>query len=408
MTILTQAELAHHVQPLLCSAEDNPTDAAMKAVFSQLCEPADTSCGALTQQLGYEGLLDLLLARATAAQLLNQLQHHQVEEIEERFQRDLASVWQDSCERWLPRLNKREFLANLDHAKALGLKLLARDSHWYPSRLQVLGNGQPSVLWTKGNVNLLSAPATVAIVGSRNTSVYGRNVATDLAVVAADHNIVTVSGGAYGIDACAHRGSLQAGGQTIAAMAGGLGRLYPQANLDLLNHIGEQGLLIAELPPMVAPAKWRFLKRNRLIAALGDATVVVQAGLKSGAMNTADKAAELGKVVAVVPGQINSAYHIGCHRFANEHPNTQLVTSVADLPYLLPGRLGGPELQGAMAGIGVLETRALDALADGENSFEQVLKESGLTGSEGAIALGSLELEGLVRRVGAGYVRVAK
>jgi DNA processing protein len=408
MKFLSSAELAHHVEPLLCDSQVESRGVAIKAVFSKLCEPADTACGVFTQHLGHEELLQLLLARASAAELKKLLQDWQVEAIEQVFQQGLAQVWQASCERWLPRLNKREFLASLDQAKALGLKLVPQDSHWYPPRLEVLGAGMPLVLWTKGEVSLLTAAATVAIVGSRNTSVYGRNVATDLAVVAADHNIVTVSGGAFGIDACAHQGSLQAGGSTIAAMAGGLGRLYPLANLELLNQIGEQGLLISELPPMVAPAKWRFLKRNRLIAALGDATVVVQAGIKSGAMNTADKAAEFGRPVAVVPGQINSAYHVGCHRFANEHPNTQLVTAVAELPYLLPGRMGGPELQGVAAGLGALETRALDAFVPGENAFEKLLKESGLTASEGAIALGSLELEGLIKRVGSGYQRVGK
>lgn len=403
--LFTAAELEHHLRPLLCEQEVNAQEAAAAAVFSHLCEPGDQAHNLFLEHIDQSALLQLLVARASAKAASAAFETFQVQQIEESFGQPFEVLWRESCERWLPRLSKNEFIANLDHAKALGLRLVPKPSHFYPNRFEVLEAGQPDVIWAKGNVDLLNAPAIVAIVGSRNTSVYGRNVATDLAVVAADHNIVTVSGGAFGIDACAHQASLDAGGATIAVMAGGLGRLYPMANLELLQNVAREGLLISELPPKVAPAKWRFLMRNRLIAALGDATVMVQAGIKSGAMSTARKAQDLHKTVAVVPGQINSAFHIGCHRFVNEFGGTQLITNSADLPYLLKatGNLGPLPPNG----LGVLETRAFDAFQPGENSFEQLLKESGLTSNEGAIALGSLQLEGLVERFGAGYRKVA-
>jgi DNA processing protein len=406
MTLITESELKHFVEPLLCTDELSAREVFIAATFSQLCEPGDRSLAALGAPLGNGRLLELLIVRADAQTVLALLEPWQVQEVEQVFEQPFSEIWQAACERWLPRLNRADVFASLDQAKALGAHLVPRFSQFYPSGFEDLGDGQPPLLWVLGDAGLLNRPATISIVGSRNTSSYGRAVASDLGVVAADNGIVTVSGGAFGIDACVHQATISAGGQTIAAMAGGIGRLYPPSNKPLLESVAKTGVLFSEMPPGVAPAKWRFLMRNRLIAAMGKATIVVQAGLKSGSMNTANTALELGRRVAVVPGQLNSAYSIGCHNFLNEKLGlVELIADAKELPRLLNDR---SEVDSLPPGLGTLETRALDSFVAGVNSFEQLLRESGLTSKEGMRALGSLEMEGLVTRVGSGYKRVAK
>ena len=406
MTLITESELKHFVQPLLCTNELPAREVFIAATFSQLCEPGDRAFAALGVPLGAGQLLELLISRAQAKAVFAILEPYQVQEVEQVFEQPFAEIWQAACERWLPRLNRADVFASLDEAKALGAHLVPRFSKFYPAGFEDLGEGQPPLLWVLGDPALLSNPSMISIVGSRNTSQYGRAVASDLGVVAADNGIVTVSGGAFGIDAFVHQATVSAGGQTIAAMAGGIGRLYPPSNRSLLESVAKTGAVFSEMPPNVAPAKWRFLMRNRLIAAMGRATVVVQAGLKSGSMNTANRALELGRRVAVVPGQLNSAYSIGCHNFLNEKLGlVELITDPKNLPVLLTDRTATGELP---PGLGTLETRALDAFRAGVNTFEQVLREAGLTSKEGMTALGSLQMEGLVVRVGSGYKKVPK
>lgn len=406
MTLISQAELEHFVRPLSPDSDVDLKALFMAATFSQLCEPGDKAFAILTGFFEGTQLLESLVAREDWQKVANRLGNKRVQELEGELSQPLESLWKDCCQRWLPRLSKTEVLASLDQGKALGIKLVSSDSDFYPVGFHSLMDAKPAVLWVLGDPGILSNPRMISIVGSRNTSSYGRGVATDLALVASDSQIVTVSGGAFGIDATVHQATLAAGGQTIAAMAGGLARLYPAANHELLKSVARTGAVISELPPSVAPAKWRFLMRNRLIAALGKATVVVQAGLKSGSINTANRASELGRRVAVVPGPINSAYSIGCHNLVNQKLGLiEVLSSVHQLPDLLNPVIDAKELP---PGLGVLETRMLDAFGTGVNYLPELLKESGLTSSEAFLALGSLELEGLTERVGAGYRRVAK
>jgi DNA processing protein len=137
-------------------------------------------------------------------------------------------------------------------------------------------------------------------------------------------DVVVVSGGAYGIDGMAHRATLASGGATIAVLAGGIDRLYPAGHEALLTRVAEHGLLLSEVPCGTPPTKWRFLQRNRVIAALAEATVVVEAGRRSGALNTARHALDMGRPVGIVPGPITSAASSGCHAMLR----TELVTCV--------------------------------------------------------------------------------
>lgn len=175
----------------------------------------------------------------------------------------------------------------------------------------------PIALIAKGDIQLLNK-RSISIVGTRNPTPYGVKVASEMAANFVDREWVVVSGGAYGIDAAAHKGALIAEGETIAVLASGLDVLYPAGNARLFAEIAETGLLISEYPPGMKALPHRFLNRNRLIAALSHGTLVVEAAFRSGSLRTARDANELKRVVMAIPGPINSPLSEGCHRLIGE------------------------------------------------------------------------------------------
>jgi DNA processing protein len=211
-----------------------------------------------------------------------------------------------------------------------------RTAEWLTGRRTRAPRGElipPLALWVRGCAELAAVGVrSAALVGSRAASPYGDRLAADFGYGLARQDIVVVSGGAYGIDAAAHRGALAADGESVLVSAGGLDRPYPPAHRNLYDRTAELGMLVSERPPGSAPHRQRFLSRNRIIAALGSVTVVVEAGQRSGALNTAGYARDLGRPVLAVPGPVTSAMSVGCHRLLqrDEHP-AQLVTSVADI-----------------------------------------------------------------------------
>lgn len=191
--------------------------------------------------------------------------------------------------------------------------------------------GPPVALWVRGTARLddLAARA-VAVVGARAATGYGEHVAADFGYGLAEAGAAVISGAAFGIDGAAHRGALAAEGRTVAVQACGLDRAYPAGHHRLLDQVAQRGAVLSEYPPGVRPARYRFLVRNRLIAALGTGTVVVEAGLRSGARRTAAAAAALGRVVMAVPGPVTSALSVGCHLLVREE-QAVLVTRVAEV-----------------------------------------------------------------------------
>lgn len=175
----------------------------------------------------------------------------------------------------------------------------------------------PIGLIIKGNRELLERKS-ISIVGTRNPTPYGQKVAAEIAANFVDRDWVVTSGGAYGIDTAAHKGALISEGETIAVLACGLDVLYPAGNARLFSEIAETGLLISEYLPGTRALPHRFLNRNRLIAAIGDGTLVVEAAFRSGALRTARDAQELQRVVMAIPGPINSPLSEGCHRLIGE------------------------------------------------------------------------------------------
>lgn len=304
--------------------------------------------------------------------------------------------------------------ADLDALARLGGRLVTREDDEWPglafTRLVgARGDGTPHpqawpplVLWAMGPLRLADVTErSCAVIGTRAATRYGEHVAHDLATGLAERDVAVVSGGAYGIDGVAHRATLAADGATVAVLACGLDVPYPAGHAGLLRHVSQQGLVLSEYPPGMRPARFRFLVRNRLVAAVGRATVVVEAGLRSGAANTAAWAKMLGRPVCAVPGPVTSAASAGCHVLLRE--GAAVATRAADLVELV-GRVGelAPEPQHP--------THVLDDLTDVERRVYEALPGRGArTADQLAVAAGiaperlfgplaALEMAGLVAR----------
>ena len=200
------------------------------------------------------------------------------------------------------------------------------DDDW-PEQLNDLA-APPIGLILKGNINALHQ-SSLAIVGTRNPTSYGARIAGEFAAGFADREWAIVSGGAYGIDSYAHKGALIAEGVTVAVVASGIDINYPAGNTRLFAEICESGAMVTEFMPGHKALPNRFLTRNRLIAALSKATLVVEAAFRSGSLRTARDAAEIFRPVMAIPGPINSPTSEGCHRLIGERA-AEIVTSVAD------------------------------------------------------------------------------
>lgn len=237
--------------------------------------------------------------------------------------------------RWNRRM-ERTLNAEAHMAATCGAWLVTPADPLWPPQLNDLGPARPYGLWCRGDsrhlLDLASAPS-VALVGSRDPSIYGTEATTHLTAELARRGYTVISGGAMGIDIAAHRAALTQQGSdlpTIAFMAGGLDRLYPAQNSDALNMIVDRGLIMSEVSVGNTPTRWRFLERNRLIAALARHTIVVEARWRSGALNTARHAMEIGRTLWAVPGQINSPNSVGTNRLLRDGL-AQTLTEAADI-----------------------------------------------------------------------------
>ena len=270
------------------------------------------------------------------------------------------------------------------------IRRLRRGAVPYPPLLREIPD-PPAVLWLRGEAapELLERPS-VAIVGARACSSYGRSVARTLGRELAAAGLVVVSGMARGIDSEAHRGALDAGGVTVAVLGCGIDRDYPAAHRDLASRIVQRGLIVSEYEAGVEPAPWRFPARNRIIAGLCTATVVVEARERSGALITADFALEDGREVMVVPGEITSSVSAGSNALLRLGATP--VTAAADVleVYGIECVVALPESPGGLAG------RLLERLAESPASIDELARSSGIAPGDVAAALIELELAGRI------------
>ena len=260
----------------------------------------------------------------------------------------------------------------------------------------------PLALWALGPARLdETAQRSAALVGTRAATSYGEQVAADLATGLAEHDVAVISGGAYGIDGAAHRAALAADGVTVAVLAGGLDIPYPAGHSALLHRIGSDGLLVTEYPPGVRPARHRFLTRNRLVAAFAGAAVVVEAGLRSGAANTAAWARALGRVVGAVPGPVTSSASTGCHALLRA--GAEVITRTEDIVELVGriGELASEEARPAtpLDGLGDEERRVYEALPGrGTASVDEIAVAAAVEPARILAPLAMLEIAGLAER----------
>jgi len=271
--LLSDAELRAAVDDVHPSGDDPETIA--RIAWSVLAEPGDGVAGTLIGELGAAEALRFVFGEPRTLVPPG------------RESRALT----DGISRWSARADPLSVRRAVTDARDVSARLITPGDPEWPTSLDDLGAHTPALLWVRGRPSLLRREPGVAIVGARAASAYGEMVAAELAGDLAASGAVIVSGGAYGIDGAAHRAALAVDGATVAFLAGGVDRAYPQGHHQLLRRIVDTGAVVSEVPCGVAPTKWRFLSRNRLIAALGQATVVVEAGWRSGSLNTAGQAA---------------------------------------------------------------------------------------------------------------------
>ncbi|MFH8365318.1 DNA-processing protein DprA [Streptomyces sp. NPDC018031] len=294
--------------------------------------------------------------------------------------------------------------ADLAAVARLGGRFVCPGDLDWPRQLDDLEDGRPIGLWVRGTASLrLWALRSVALVGARACTDYGTHMASTLAAGLAERGWVVVSGAAHGVDAAAHRGALAAGGATIAVLASGVDTPYPRAHSALIQRMAEQGLVVTELPPGSHPTRFRFVLRNRVIAALTRGTVVVEAQYRSGSLVTARRAMALGRATMGVPGPATSALSAGVHELLRGEG--VLVTDAAEVAEMIGG-IGelAPARRGPLVARDALPpvtARVLDALsAQGGSEAREVARDAGTSRDEALRRLHELLALGFVERAG--------
>lgn len=275
---------------------------------------------------------------------------------------------------------------------------------------------RPFALWARGSVELAATvERSVALVGTRTSSAYGNRTTHRIAGDLAAAGYTVISGGAVGIDTAAHRGALDASGPTVAVAASGPGEIYPRTNAALFRRIAETGLVISEYPPLMSPARYRFLTRNRLVAALGRGTVLLAAGYRSGAVNTTNWADAMLRPVMVLPGPVDSAVYVGCHQKIRDGAGT-LITSAAEIRELLEpvgavdpeGQLGLDFAPSPVQQLSRDQLTVFDACgigSDGTGHLDQIAVDTTLPMAAVVRIVSELEVAGMVRRAGDRWIK---
>lgn len=407
-------------------------DRVVAATWSNIAEPGDRWAGALRRALGPRAAL--VWAMAPFSPPRSGVHGPGGEEGE-----GALAGWRLAHKRWRMRLEVLDVRSDLRQLEQLGGRLVIPTDEEWPPGLAHLEDREPPALWVIGDAPLSTkdAPAAISLVGARAATSYGVTIASQMAFDLADAGHMILSGGAYGIDAAVHRGAMDAatsravngsratngsspmdsseaephsGAATAAIVCGGLNNLYPPGNEAMFRSIVKGGgLLVAEVPPAFRPARWRFLERNRLIAAWAEVTVVVEAGLRSGALATANRALELGRDIGAVPGPVTSAASAGTHRLLQE--GAALVTGAADVMAMVGDIQGEDEGDHLQAGSSISRAlnrklerlepinrrvwEALPLVATAE--LDSVARAAGVAHDEAGSSLLALQLAGLAQ-----------
>lgn len=297
-------------------------DDVARLAWAHVSEPRDEKAAALIGELGHADALDHVVKHPTE--------------------------FEGIMRRW----EALDLPASLRRCENLAIRVVVpRDREW-PGGLDDL-DLKPHCLFVAGCGDLgQMCRQSVSLVGARAATAYGQRTAAQIACEAGEQGVATVSGGALGIDAAAHRGAMLEEAGTICVLAGGIDRVYPAAHAQMFEAIRAHGVLVSEMPIGADPMRQRFLHRNRLIAALSPGTIVVEAGLRSGSLSTARRAIELNRVVGAVPGPVTSASSAGCHELIREG-GAVLVTGTSDVLELIGSY--EPRVSSAEAAFPVIE-----------------------------------------------------
>ena len=390
-------------------AFDVTDDRLARVAWSVLTEPGDVAAGRLVEALGAGAALRWVYAAVGSGnvpRLVDGLVHEAPALVEAR------RILVHAVDRWAPRLASLEPARDLERLRHVGGVVLVPGAPGWPAGLTSLGRGAPMCLWVRGNPDVSGIVSrSVSVVGSRASTPYGERIAVDLAAGLVARRACVVSGGAYGIDAAAHRGALTAGGSTVVLLAGGVDRSYPVGNAPLIERAIESGgSVLSEVPPGAVPSRSRFLMRNRLIAAVSRATVVVEASWRSGALSTAHHAAALLRPLGAVPGPVTSMASAGCHRLLRD--GSAICVTDADEVMELAGQVGAdlapaaPDVDRAEDRLDWVAQRVLEALPMRSPADpDRLARLAGLSGAEVRGALGTLEIAGFAQASPAGWRR---
>jgi DNA processing protein len=355
--------------------------------LAHVAEPADRRVGALVRSLGPVEALDRIAAGRSGLQ-------------------------EESGIR--ARLATFDLARARESADRIGAHVIHRGSPQWPTQLDDLADCAPFALWVLGAASLrLTALRSIAIVGARAATPYGESVARDWAAHLADAGATIVSGGAFGIDAAAHRGAMEADGMTICVVAGGVDVAYPRAHEALLARIADEGLIVSESPLGEGVRRRRFLSRNRIIAALTRATVVVEAALRSGTTATANAAAALNRPVLAVPGPVTSPTSAGCHHLIRE-AGVILASCPDDVldvvsPVGSTSAREAPDLSRAVDSLTERQARILDAVPTrGAIGMDRLIELAGLPAGDVAESVGMLAARGFIRADADGWRLVGR
>ena len=381
----------------------NETELWEAAWWSAVAEPGDPCARVVRRIFGDRGAREWLQSRWTGVP--EQLAVHQ------------RIDWSTQWNRWRERALSVDIDADLDRvARSGGGFLVPSDPRW-PEQLSCLGEDEPMGLWFRGALpETPRAGEYLSIVGARASTGAGNRCARNMAAFVASAGVTIVSGGAIGIDIEAHRGALSARGRTLCILAGGVSNPYPACHgADFRTVIDSGGALISEVPPTARPAKWRFLTRNRLIAAWSGATVVVEAGARSGALATARRAMEYGRELGAVPGAVDAPMAVGCLELARN--GATIIRDGRDaLELLRPVSVEGTEPLFGMPveedlGVAALEPtqrRVWEALPrSAPLSVDSICVAAGLAREEVTRALMELSVAGLVVGSTRGWARAS-
>lgn len=375
-----------------------------RASWTSIAEPGDSVAGAIVSALGPVQALTSLIDGWPIDHVTTALADAGAGSIAAR---DLALAF----DRWRPRLVSSAVITALRQSARVSARLIRPTDRIWPSAVDDLGVHAPIALWVRGIDDALrSLASSIALVGARAATGYGEHMAMEFGAGLSDRGVSVVSGAAYGIDGMVHRAVLASGGLTVAFLAGGVDRFYPSGHDALLGRIATVGAVVSELPCGSPPTKWRFLQRNRLIAASSVATVVVEAGHRSGSLNTAAHAAAVGRPLGAVPGPVTSPSSAGCHRLIREFDAT-CVTSVDEVLELASGLTGGePQheldlaLEAASDRRSPEQVRVLDALSTrSARTTTDIARRAGLATSATEGVLGLLALDGAAVDSDAGW-----